>query len=104
MLFLTYWELNENMSDEDRLQAANKLTSSGLFPSEGVNIVRWDGTPDLWGTLLVEADSAEAVMRAIGLWRAAGAGFFKFTKTAPALPVQEIITLTGEIQQSLASG
>jgi hypothetical protein len=35
MLFLTYWELSESMSVEERLQVAQKLTSSGLFPPRG---------------------------------------------------------------------
>ncbi len=40
MLFLTYWELNENMSNAERLQVANKLMGAGLFPPEGVNMIR----------------------------------------------------------------
>ena len=103
MLFLTYWELNENMSDQDRLQVAQKLTSSGLFPPEGVNIIRWDATPDAWGTLLFEADNAEDAFRVVDLWRAAGTGFFKTTKTSPAIPVQDVIPLSAEIQQRLGS-
>ena len=91
------------MPEAERLQVAEKLMSSGLFPPKGVNIVRWDSTPDLWGTLIVEADNAEDVFRAIGLWRAAGAGFFKVTKTAPLLPVQEVIPVIAEIHQALAS-
>lgn len=46
MLFLTYWELNENVPEQERSHAAQKITSSGLFPPEGVKIIRWDGTPD----------------------------------------------------------
>ena len=103
MQFLAYWELNENMSDADRLQVAQKLTGSGLFPPKGVNIVRWDATPDLWGTLVLEADSEADVFRAIALWRAAGAGFFKVTKTAPTLPVQEVIPIAAEIHQALGN-
>ena len=102
-MLLTYWELNENMPEEERLQVADKLTSSGLFPPKGVNVVRWDGTPDLWGILLLEADNAEDVFRAIDLWRAADAGFFKFTKTSAALPIEGLIPIAADIQQSLAS-
>ena len=104
MLFLTYWELNENMSDEQRLGIAQKLTSSGLFPPKGVNILRWDGTPDNWGIVLLEADNAADAFRTIDVWRAAGAGFFKTTKTSPALPIQELIPVAAEIQQALGSG
>ena len=60
MLFLTYWELNEGMSVEERQQVAQKLTSSGLFPPKGVNIIRWDGTPDGWGILVAEAVEQKA--------------------------------------------
>jgi hypothetical protein len=103
MLFLTYWELNENMAEEERGQVGQKVTSNGLFPPTGVKVVRWDGTPDGWGILLLEADSAADVFRALDVWRASGAGFFKLTKTAPALPVQELMPLAAEISQELAA-
>ena len=103
MLFLTYWELNENMPSRERQQVAEKLTSKGLFPPKGVNIIRWDGTPDGWGIVLLETDNAADAYRTLDLWRAAGAGFFKLTRTAPALPVQEIIPLGAETDQALAS-
>jgi uncharacterized protein DUF3303 len=103
MVFLTYWELNEAMSVEERQQAALKLTSSGLFPPKGVNILRWDGTPDGWGILLMEADSAADIDRAINMWRAAGIGFFKSTRTAPAQPIQEILAQTAELLKALSS-
>jgi hypothetical protein len=103
MLFLTYWELNEAMSDQERAQVGQMLTSKGLFPPKGVKIVRWDGTPDGWGILVAEADNAADVFRALDLWRAAGAGFFKVTKTAPALPIQELMPLGAEITEAVAS-
>jgi hypothetical protein len=89
MLFLTYWELNENMSVAERMSIAQKLTSSGQFPPKGVKILRWDETPDAWGILLIEADSAMDVALALDSWRMAGAGFFKLTRTAPANPIAE---------------
>lgn len=103
MLFVTYWELNEDMSAEERQEIATKLTGSGLFPPDNVNILRWDTTPDGWGILLAEADSAAAISDALFLWRAAGAGFFKSTKTAPAEPVQEALPRFGEMLQKLQS-
>ena len=39
------------MPDQERLQIAYKLTSSGLFLPKGVNVVRWDGTPHRWGRI-----------------------------------------------------
>ena len=84
-------------------QVAGKLTSSGLFPPEGVNIIRWDATPDGWGILLAEAESAADIANAINMWRAAGAGFFKSTRTAPAQPVHEALSRQGELLKALAS-
>ena len=103
MLFVTYWELNENMSTRERLQIAEKLTSSGLFPAEGVNVLRWDGTPDGWGILILEAERAEDAFRAVELWRAAGAGFFKSTRTAPALPIEQIIPVAAEVLKAVGA-
>jgi hypothetical protein len=101
MLFVTYWELNENMAEPQRLQLAEKLTSSGLFPPAGVNVLRWDGTPDGWGVLIMEAAQVEDVHRAIELWRAGGAGFFKSTRTAPAMPIQQMMANTAEILKAV---
>lgn len=103
MLFITYWELNENLAFSETLQAANKLTTSGLFPPTNVKILRWDVTPDNWGILLMEADSAQAVNDSISMWRAAIPGFFKFTKTAPLIPVQDAMPAGAKLLQALAS-
>lgn len=103
MLFLTYWELNEDMSVEERQHVAQKLTTSGLFPPKGVNIIRWDATPDGWGILIAEAESVANISDAVNMWRAAGAGFFKSTRTAPAEPVQEALPRNGELLKALGS-
>ena len=89
MLFVTYWELNENMPVNERLNIAAKLTSAGLFPPEGVKILQWITTPDGWGITLAEADSAAAISRSMEIWRMAGAGFFKSSKTAPAMQIDK---------------
>ncbi|MFQ5873496.1 MAG: hypothetical protein ACE5JL_06815 [Dehalococcoidia bacterium] len=103
MLFLSYFELNENMPDEERLQIGQKLTSSGGFPPKGVKIIRWDATPDAWGILVMEAEKAEDVFRAIDMWRAAGTGFFKSTKTSPAIPIQELMPIAADLLKTMAS-
>ena len=103
MLFITYWELNEGMSLAERLQVGQKLMSSGLFPPPGVNIIRWDSTPDGWGVLIAETDSVAALNDAISMWRAVGTGFFKMTKTAPAQPVQEALPQSGELLGKLSA-
>lgn len=101
MLFLTYWALNEEMSVEERQQVVQKLTSSGLFPPKGVNIVRWDATPDGWGVLLAEAENTSDIARSIDMWRAARPGFFRSIKTAPALPVHEVVSRTDQLLKDL---
>lgn len=103
MLYVLYWEVNENMPVEERLQIAQKLTSSGMFPPKGVNVVRWDMTPDLWGIAIVEAENAWDVFSAVGMWRSMRPGFFKMTKLAPAMPVQEVMPREGELLKKLAS-
>jgi hypothetical protein len=104
MLFVTYWELNEAMDVRQRLEIAEKLTTSGLFPPEGVTVVRWDGTPDGWGILIVEAERVEDVQRALDLWRVSGAGFFKSTRTAPAMPIQQMIPASQAVIQAVDNG
>ena len=104
MLFLTYWEVNEGISLEEQLQAAQKLMDSGLYPPEGVNVIRWDATPDGWGISIGEAENAADVSRALNMWRAAATGIFKCTKTAPAIPAQEDMAITGDLLEALASG
>ena len=66
-----------------------------------VKVVRWAVTPDGWGILVVEADSAAALNHGLTLWRAAGAGFFQTTRTAPAQPVLEAIPQTAEVLRTL---
>ncbi len=102
MLFLTYWELNENMPPAERMAIAQKLTSSGLFPPKGVKILRWDQTPDAWGILLMEADNAMDAALALDTWRMAGAGFFKQTKTAPAMPIAEALPHWAEAMKKVS--
>jgi len=89
MLFLTYWELNEDIPAQERIAAAKKLTSSGYFPAKEIKLLRWDLTPDNWGIVLIEADNALAVTHALNSWRMALPGTFKLTKTAPAVPMIE---------------
>ncbi len=89
MLFVCYWELNENMASADRSEIARRLVSTGAFPPPGVRLVRWDETPDAWGVAMFEAETAFDAAAVLHLWRAAGAGFFKLTKTAPAFPIDD---------------
>jgi hypothetical protein len=101
MLFVTYYELNEGVALQDRLRVVQQITAKGLFPAKGVEILRWDITCDNWGVALVNADDPAAVERGIAVWRAAVPGFFKCTRTAPALPIAEALPLHLEVVKSL---
>ena len=95
-----YWELNENVSMADRLKTINEVMSSGLFPPKGVNILRFDATPENWGISVMEADSTEDVFKAINIWRAAKEGFFSKVKVSPAMPVKEVMPLHASILEA----
>ena len=101
MLFASYWELSENVAVQDQFGAAQKIMSSELFPPQGVNIVHWGITPDRWGVLIIEAENAEQVDRAFYIWRAALAGIFKVSKTAPMLSIQDHMAVAGDVIESL---
>jgi hypothetical protein len=103
MLFITYWELNEDLSVAERMEGAQQLMSAGLFPQEDVNTIRWDITPDGWGVTIFEADNEAAVSRSLNMWRQASPGLFTFTKTSTARPVQEEMETGGELVHRLAS-
>jgi hypothetical protein len=93
MLFVTYWEVNGEMPVEERNEIARTLTREQQFPPEGVELVRYDGTPDGLGIGLVEADDYEAVNNARNMWRTAvgDTAFFEETRTAPAAPAEDVI-------------
>ena len=101
MLFLCYWELNENIAVIDHLKVGKMLNEAGLFPPPGIEILRFDITPDYWGVTLFKAENAEAAFTVIDLWRAAGTGFFKTVKTSPALSVPDASALGAKIFQSV---
>lgn len=101
MLFLVHWELNENIALEERLRTTRRLTATGLFPAKGVQVLRWDVTPDAWGIALLAANSAADVIVAVETWRAALPGFFRSTRTAPVVPVEDMLPLQEALVQSV---
>jgi hypothetical protein len=103
MLFLMYWELNENISVKERVKAADMLISSGHFPPENIEIIRFDITSDNWGVILVDADSAEDVSNLNNMWRIVCPGIFKMTKVSPARPVQEAMEATNQLIKQINS-
>lgn len=98
MLFITYWELDEAMSETERMEAASKLSQIG--PPEGIKLLRWDVTPDNWGIMIYEAENTVAIAKNFTLWRTK-AGFFKYIKTSPLTPVEELMPQLAAYLQSL---
>jgi len=101
MLFLCYWELNENMPAMQHVQIAKKLTETGLFPPPGVEIIRMDKTPGGWGVTVFKADSAKAANDMISIWRISAPGFFKKVELSPAMPVMEASASAAALYQSI---
>ena len=101
MLFLCYWELNENIPTMQHVQVAKQLTESGLFPPPGVELIRMDKTASGWGVTTFKAESAEAATNLITLWRLAVPGFFKKVKLSPAMPVPEAAANAAKLFQSM---
>ncbi len=97
MLLMCYYEFNEDVPAAEHLRVAQKIASLGVFPSKNVKMLRWDFAVDLWGIMLFEADSVADVERHLNIWRVAGAGIFKMTKTAPAMPVEELAQHAAEM-------
>lgn len=88
---------------QDRFAAASKLVNSGLFPPANVKVLRWDMTPDWWGILLMEAEDPADVARALDIWRVAYDGFFKVTKTCPAMPIAESMPYMAKLLEDWGS-
>lgn len=101
MLFLCYWQLNENIPVIDHLKVGKLLTESGLYPPPGIEIIRFDMTPDYWGITVFTAESAEAAFAVIDIWRVAGAGIFKKVKVSPALPVKDASALGAKLYKTV---
>jgi hypothetical protein len=101
MLFVCHWELNEATPVVERLQAAQKVLASGLFPGPKVKLIRWDATPDVWGITVFEAETAADALQFVDLWRITVPGFFRSVRVAPAMPVQEWMEQAGSLIKAL---
>lgn len=103
MLFVIHWKINEELPAERNQEIAEELTRSGQFPPEDQELIRWDATPDGWGIAVVEADDVAAVHRGLNMWRTAAGdtAFFEETKTAPAMPAEDLIAENAALLQDL---
>jgi len=91
MLFLSYWELNENITPKDIVKVAAELTEKKVWPPKGTKVLGWYTTTDVpaWGITIEEAESVETILKGIAAWTNAKPGFFKVVKVSPAMTAEE---------------
>ena len=102
MLFISYWELNENFDPSELADMAQQILSKGLYPTKGVKQIGWyTSTGDFWGITISEADSEEQLVKDTNVWRVAKPGVFKFIKTAPAMELVKTIPIIVKLKKQL---
>lgn len=103
VLFITYYELSNDVESGEILEAGERLMEEGMWPPEGMEIIRWDAAVDPWGVTIAEADDFETMYRAQAMWEALVPGMFEEIKTAPAAPVEEVMEEGGALLEELSS-
>ena len=101
MLFVTHYKLSNDVAIQEMLEAGETLRESGMWPPEGIDIIRWDTTVNGWGITVAEADDYESIKRSFVMWEALVPGMVEETKTAPASPVDESMALTRALLEEL---
>ena len=101
MLFLTYYELNDNVDPTLIGELVQKFMSKKLFPTEGVKIINFLLTPENWGIVISEDDSEEAMFRDVNMWRIAMPGIFKTIKAAVAMEAAKVIPLLLKLSKDI---
>ena len=89
MQFITYYEIGNDVTTREILEAGETLMEAGLWPPEGMDLIRWDTTVDNWGITVAEVDEYEQMNRAILMWEAMIPGMFETIKTSPSIPVED---------------
>ena len=100
MLFLSYWELNENITPKDIVKVGAELLAKKLWPIEGMKILGWyvaAGPVPTWGITIEEAESAEQVLKGIAVWTNAKPGLFKVVKVSPAMTTEDAMRIVAEM-------
>ena len=99
MLFLSYWELNENMTPKDVAELAAELLEKGLYPLKGIKQLGWYITSSVpyWGINIEEAENVETIFKSLALWTNAKPGIFKVAKIAPAMTAEDAIRVIMEM-------
>ena len=99
MLFLSYFELNENLNLKDTVKLAAELMEKKLWPIKGVKILGWYTSVDVptWGINIYEAETVEQVVKGLAVWTNAKPGFFKVVRVSPAMAAEDAIRVVMEM-------
>jgi len=100
MLFITYWELNQDFDPADLAEITQLILSKKLYPTEGVKQLGWYvSTGDYWGITIAEADTEEQLVKDMSVWRMAKPGLFKTTKTSPAMEIAQVLPILMKLKK-----
>jgi hypothetical protein len=92
MIFISYWELNDNFDPTELTEIAQSLISKKVWPVEGMKEIAWYvSTSDNWGITIAEAETEEQMVEMAGMWRIAKPGIFKLVKTTPAMEIVKML-------------
>jgi len=100
MLFLSYWELNENFTPKDIVKLAGELMQKGVYPVEGTKIIGWytaAGDVPTWGVTIYEAENVDQVLKGVAVWTNAKPGFFKVVRVSPAMAAEDAMRVVMEM-------
>lgn len=102
MIFISYWELNPDFDPGEMAEIAQELISKKLYPAEGVKqLAYYISTSDYWGIEVDEAESEEAMVKSINMWRIAKPGFIKFVKTTPGIEVAKVLPIVIKLKKQI---
>jgi len=99
MLFLSYWELNENITPKDIAKLTAELMEKNLWPAKGTEILGFYTTTEvpIWGITIEEAESVESILKGAAAWTNARPGFFKVLRVSPAMTAEDAIRVIMEM-------
>ena len=104
MLFLSYWELNQDFDPSELAEIAQRLISKKLYTIQGVKQIGfYVSTSDYWGITIEEADNEEQLVKGSMIWRLAKPGYITVMKTTPAMDVIKVLPLVMKLKKQLES-
>jgi len=99
VLFLSYWELNENITPKDIVELAAKLMEKNVWPAEGTEVLGFYVTTDvpIWGITIEEAESVESILKGAAVFTNEKPGFFKVLRVSPAMTAEDAMRIVAEM-------